>query len=352
LFWINPDIRIALNYFRTYNENKQGTLLQVMPRDSLHSISSVEMCAGAGGQALGLEMAGFEHEALVEWESPFCDTLRLNRPRWNVVNEDLNFFDGRPYEGVDLLAGGLPCPPFSIAGKQLGENDERDLFPAGLRLIDEIRPRAVMIENVKGLMGAQFSDYRAHILEKLKKLGYAADWKLLQASDFGVPQLRSRAILVGVKKNISEFFEWPDALKMPPPTVGETLYDLMGSRGWKGAKAWRKLANGIAPTVVGGSKKHGGPDLGPTRARRSWAELGVDGLGIANEAPDRDFAGMPKLTVRMVARIQGFPDEWEISGRKTNAYRQVGNAFPPPVAKAVAEKIMAALSSGRMAMVA
>lgn len=305
------------------------------------------MCAGAGGQALGLEMAGFDHEALVEWEAPFCETLRLNRPHWNVINGDLTDFDGRPYKGVELLAGGLPCPPFSIAGKQLGKDDERDLFPAGLRLIDEIRPRAVMIENVKGLMGASFEDYREYILKELKKLGYTAEWKLLHASNYGVPQLRPRAILVGVKKNISEFFEWPDALDIAPPTVGETLYDLMASRGWKGAKAWKKLANGIAPTVVGGSKKHGGPDLGPTRAKQAWAGLGVDGMGIANEAPEKDFIGMPKLTVKMVARIQGFPDEWEISGRKTNAYRQVGNAFPPPVAKAVAEKILAALNATR-----
>lgn len=324
-----------------------------MAKNSLtYSISSVEMCAGAGGQALGLEQAGFGHEALVEIEQPFCETLRLNCPGWNVFNSDLNEFDGRPYRGIELLAGGLPCPPFSIAGKQLGKNDERDLFPAGLRLVDEIRPRAVMIENVRGLMGGAFAEYRGYILNQLGKLGYKAEWKLLHAYDFGVPQLRPRAILVGVKKNISELFEWPEALGIEPPTVGETLYDLMASRGWKGAKAWKKLADGIAPTVVGGSKKHGGPDLGPTRAKRSWAELGVDGMGIANEAPEKFFTGMPKLTVRMVARIQGFPDEWEISGRKTNAYRQVGNAFPPPVAKAVAEKIVVALSARHTSRVA
>ena len=124
-----------------------------------------------------------------------------------------------------------------------------------------------------------------------------------------------------------------------PPTVGERLFDLMAARGWKGAKAWREKANDVAPTIVGGSHKHGGPDLGPTRARRAWAALGVDGLGIWDQPPERDFVGMPRLTVRMVARLQGFPDEWEFSGRKTSAYRQVGNAFPPPIAAAVAESI-------------
>ena len=119
----------------------------------------------------------------------------------------------------------------------------------------------------------------------------------------------------------------------------------MAANGWKGAAAWRERANEIAPTIVGGSKKHGGPDLGPTRAKRAWASLGVNGLTIANEAPPPGFFGDPNLTVRMVARLQGFPDDWQFSGKKTAAYRQVGNAFPPPVATAVAQKIVAALSA-------
>ncbi len=317
-----------------------------------HSISSVEMCAGAGGQALGLEMAGFDHEALVEYERPMCDTLSFNRPNWNVIHGDLSEFDGRKYKGIELLAGGLPCPPFSIAGKQLGPEDERDLFPTGLRLIDEIRPRAVMIENVKGLMSESFGEYREYILSNLNKMGYRAEWRLLNSSAYGVPQLRPRAILVGVKKNIAEFFEWPEPLKKSPPSVGEALYDLMAANGWKNARAWAKAADTIAPTVVGGSKKHGGPDLGPTRAKQAWAELGVDGMGIADEAPTKGFKGMPRLTVKMVARIQGFPDSWHITGKKTNAYRQVGNAFPPPVACAIAEKIAECLSATRTARIA
>ncbi len=132
----------------------------------------------------------------------------------------------------------------------------------------------------------------------------------------------------------------------PPPTVGQVLADLMGSGGWPGAPGWRARAQGIAPTIVGGSKKHGGPDLGPTRAREAWKILGVNGLGIADEPPGPGFpAGQPpKLTVRMVARLQGFPDSWEFSGRKTAAYRQVGNAFPPPVARALGQAIKDALT--------
>lgn len=307
-------------------------------------LTSVEMCAGAGGQALGLEQAGFGHDALVEIDPHCCATLRLNRPEWDVREGDLNEFSGKPYKGVDLLAGGLPCPPFSKAGKQLGADDERNLFPAALRLVDEIRPRAVMIENVRGFLDAVFDDYRAHLKKQLSKLGYEADWRLLNASDFGVPQLRPRVVIVALQKGLADSFDWPSVELHNPQTVGETLYDLMASRGWRGAAAWRERANDIAPTIVGGSKKHGGPDLGPTRAKRAWASLGVDGLGIADEPPGPDFVGMPKLTVPMVARLQGFPDDWKMAGRKTAAYRQVGNAFPPPVARAVATKLAEALT--------
>ena len=122
----------------------------------------------------------------------------------------------------------------------------------------------------------------------------------------------------------------------------------MAANGWPGTNAWAERANDIAPTIVGGSKKHGGPDLGPTRSKAAWAALGVDGMGLVDEAPTRDFVGMPRLTPRMTARIQGFPDDWQIYGRKTAAYRQIGNAFPPPVAAAVSAKIAIALTSQRM----
>ena len=312
-----------------------------------NTISSLELCAGGGGQALGLEQAGFDHIGLVEIEPNYCNTLNLNRPNWKVFTQDLHNFvehGAEAFKGVELLAGGLPCPPFSIAGKQLGHRDERNLFPVALDLVDIIRPRAVMIENVRGILGAVFEDYRQQLKTRFKKLGYHVDWQLLNASDFGVPQLRPRVVIIAIRRDISNHFNWPSGTGLTPPTVGESLYDLIKQHNWKGADAWKKCANEIAPTIVGGSLKHGGPDLGPTRARRAWATLGVDGLGIANEAPSRDFVGMPRLTVPMVARLQGFPDSWKFSGRKTVAYRQVGNAFPPPVAQAVAEQIHHCLS--------
>ena len=302
--------------------------------------TSVEICAGAGGQALGLEMAGFDHLALVEYEKDYCDCLKRNRPQWNVKCMDVRQFDGKPYCGqVDLLAGGVPCPPFSVAGKQLGADDERDLFPQMLRLVEEINPKVVMIENVRGFLGKQFDLYRGSIIARLNRLGYNVHLRLLNASDYGVPQLRPRAIIIGVRTDIYDMFTFPEPKPMLLKDVGNSLFDLMSANGWRGAELWKQKANKTAPTLVGGSKKHGGPDLGPTRARQAWAEMGIDGRGVADEAPSAGFEGMPRLTPRMMARLQGFPDDWEFGSRKTTACRMIGNAFPPPVAKEVGLRV-------------
>lgn len=307
-------------------------------------LTCVEICAGAGGQALGLAMAGFVHVALIEYEKEYCEILRQNRPEWNVICQDVCNFDGTEYAGVDLLAGGVPCPPFSIAGKQLGKDDERDLFPEAVRLVGEIKPRAVMLENVRGFLDPRFDEYRENLFLQLRNLGYVTHIKLLNASDYGVPQLRPRVVIIGIRKDQYGAFSYPEENKEKTVTVGEMIYDLMAVNGWHKAKEWAAAANKIAPTLVGGSKKHGGPDLGPTRARKAWAELGVDGKGIANEAPAKDFDGIPRLTSRMIARLQGFPDTWTFGSKKTNACRMIGNAFPPPVAKAVGEKIKECLN--------
>ena len=179
-------------------------------------LTSLELCAGGGGQALGLEQAGFDHQGLVEVDQNCCETLRFNRPHWQVFEQDLETFDGSSFRGIDLLAGGLPCPPFSRAGKQLGKADERNLFPAAIRLIDQIRPLAVMIENVRGLLDAIFEDYRNHVANQIAKLGYTSDWRLLNASDYGVPQLRPRVVFVAVRKKFAPNFEWPAPDKHRP----------------------------------------------------------------------------------------------------------------------------------------
>lgn len=311
----------------------------------------VEICAGAGGQALGLEKAGFEHELAIELDRNACDTLELNRPGWKVAWGDVanpETWNPNDYAGIDLLAGGVPCPPFSIAGKQLGASDERDLFAWAVETAVQIKPRALMLENVRGLSAPRFAAYRQRILDRLTEAGYVADWRLLQASDFGVPQLRPRFVLVALQREDAAYFHWPK----PSPTkktVGTVLKDLMGQEGWRHLDDWVKLANDIAPTLVGGSKKHGGADLGPTRAKRAWLNLGVSGMGIANEVPAKDsphpLDAPPKLTIPMVARLQGWKDgEWKFAGLKTATYRQIGNAFPPPVAQAIGTSIIAAFN--------
>ena len=307
--------------------------------------TALEVCAGGGGQALGLHQAGFEAAALVEIDSHACETLREHFPPERVFNVDLREFDAQPYKGVDLLAGGVPCPPFSIAGQQLGEDDERDLFPVALRLAEECDPKAIMLENVKGLASARFASYRQRIIDHLNDMGYIVFWRMIFAENFSVPQLRPRFVLVALKEEYASYFSFPVSDDLNKVFVGDVLYDLMASKGWEGADRWRQTALKIAPTLVGGSKKHGGADLGPSRARNKWLDLGVNGKGIANDVPsDEDPVDLfPKLTIRMVARLQGFPDEWNFKGGKTSQYRQIGNAFPPPVACALGNAIRSAL---------
>jgi DNA (cytosine-5)-methyltransferase 1 len=310
----------------------------------------VEICAGAGGQSLGLELAGFEHELCIELDANACATLRHNRPSWKVAQGDVasvDVWDPAAYAGIDLLAGGVPCPPFTVAGRQLGATDERDLFAWAIELCSIISPRALLLENVRGLSLPRFAAYRQHVLDRLAELGYATDWRLLHASDYGVPQLRPRFVLIAMRPDDLAHFTWPER-QGEPPTVGETLRDLMAANGWPGAATWAAKANDIAPTIVGGSKKHGGADLGPTRAKRAWRAMHVDALGVADQAPTaNDPATMfPKLTCEMVARLQGWDDgkyRWEFTGRKTSNYRQIGNAFPPPVAQAIGQQLRTAL---------
>nr|WP_242436848.1 DNA (cytosine-5-)-methyltransferase [Streptomyces sp. CB02488] len=391
-------------------------------------LTSIEICAGAGGQAIGLHEAGFKHLALVEidpyaaktlqeniknldawsWEREYCDVISGDVNEFRAIPESpdqeshvkkAQKYLGKPLSrrNLSLLAGGVPCPPFSHAGKQLGKDDERDLFPRILELADELRPEAVMIENVRGIKDVKFEEYRKYIEARLqggwakhpvtgieedfKGLGYeVCEWEVLEASDFGVPQLRPRAVLVAIRKDVlgDLKFVWPTATGSPTSVFRaleesmELRYDPYLKMGGDVARLARKCLDkwkteakkaenrkdfGVAPTLVGGSKKHGGADLGPSRAKAAWGLLGVSGVGVANshevgvrkESQGRDLfreAG-PMLTVEQAAIIQGFPDNWKFSGGKTAQYRQVGNAFPPPVAAAVGKAIADVLLAAR-----
>ncbi|MER6557709.1 DNA (cytosine-5-)-methyltransferase [Streptomyces sp. NPDC001027] len=379
-------------------------------------LTSIEICAGAGGQAVGLHNAGFDHLALVEWDQHAVSTLAANIGSWpgwtpqkakalkpmdvkDFLTSDAHKSLGLKDKTLDLFAGGVPCPPFSLAGKRLGADDERDLFPAALNIIEELTPKAIMIENVRGILEPPevFIEYRAKILDRLRRAGYTVPkidtslspaaqdlemrkvWRRLDAKDYGVPQLRPRAILVAIREDFTQRgneFCWPLGIKDDEATVAETLRKTMRERcrpywdtnqwgepakpgertgedvynDWfDAAQKSAAAGRGVAPTLVGGSRKHGGADLGPTRAKNAWAAMGVDAMGVANEPkkciPERDLfrENGPMLTVEQAAMIQGFPRNWRFQGKKTAQYRQVGNAFPPPVAEAVGRAIAAVL---------
>lgn len=310
----------------------------------------MEICAGAGGQALGLHEAGFSHRLAIELDANAAATLRTNTG-WRVAEGDVadpTLWNPVDFQGVDLLAGGVPCPPFSVAGKQLGSADERDLFAWAVEQVEVIKPRALLLENVRGLASSRFTAYRQHVLNRLATFGYVADWRLLHAADFGVAQLRPRFVLVAMKPEDAAYFQWPTPT-VERTTVGAALKELMAANGWPHANDWAAIADGIGPTLVGGSKRHGGADLGPTRAKQAWALLGVDAKGVADASPGPDAphpsVKLPRLTIEMVARLQGWREDhdWTFSGGKTSQYRQIGNAFPPPVAQALGEAIASAL---------
>jgi DNA (cytosine-5)-methyltransferase 1 len=317
-------------------------------------LTSLEICAGAGGQALGLEQAGFTPVSVVDNASNACATLRANRPNWRLVQTDLKDFVGSEHGAadVDLLSGGLPSTPYSVASRQRGTEDDRDLLRAAIFLAMDVQARAIMIENTPTLLTSpRFAEARRFVEDELRHLGYQMDWQILDAKDFGVPQSRRSSILIAMRPDSFRRFTWPGG-DTHGRTVGETLQDSMASRGWPAAPRWARTANRVAPTIVGGSLKHGGADLGPTRTKRQWLELGVDGCSLADIVPGPDFVfdpalgrhGCPKLTVSQVARLQGFPHDWMITGKKTAAYKQVAQSFPPPVAAAVGRQIAAALN--------
>ncbi|WP_339129552.1 DUF6339 family protein [Streptomyces sp. f51] len=313
--------------------------------------SSVEVCAGSGAQALGLERAGFDPVLLIDSKADACFTIDLNRPAWDVVCMDVTDFHPsmRPEaRGVDLVSGGLPRVKSSATAGRSEDGEERRVLKAVIGLIREIDPKAVLLENVPDLVeSADFAVDRSWIEAELGNAGYRWSWRVLNASDFGVPQNRSSGFLVALKAPYFSRFAWPERDAPPPPTVGQALGPSMSVDGWPGAERWIKGADRIAPALVGGSDRRGGADLGPTGSKKAWASLGVNGNSLGDAPPDPSFPadGQPRLTVDQAATIQAIPAEWRFFGGKTSRYRQVGHAMPPPLATAVGRAVATALRS-------
>ncbi|MFE9963775.1 DUF6339 family protein [Streptomyces sp. 900116325] len=318
--------------------------------------TAVDVCAGVGGQALGLEQAGFDVLAAVDIDADSCATLRHNRPGWHVVHDDIRRVDVERHpqlDSVDLLCCGLPRSPYTMAGRQQAMSDPRDALEAALEMTLVVRPRVLVLENIPTFQtDPRFEEPRVRIRRTAETLGYDMAWGSLQATDFEVPQNRLHGFVVAMAPEDMNRFSWPTPAGRPVPTLGGALQESMAARGWPQAAEWAARAGSPAPLIVGGATGRGGADLGPSRAKAQWARYGVYGGSIGDEVPGPDFRldldvepryGLPKITVEQVALLQGMPEGWAIQGKKTSAYRQVSQAVPPRLARELGQRIIAAL---------
>ncbi len=315
----------------------------------------VELFAGAGGLALGLENAGLEAVFLNDFDVDCTDTLKLNRPDWNVVLGDIKEID---FAGInaDVVSGGFPCQAFSHAGKKLGFEDTRGtLFYEFARAVKDIKPKLFLAENVAGLVNHDRGRTLAVILEVFRSLGYNVQYNVLDAVEYGVPQKRKRIIIIGTKNGID--FEYPigygklvtlkEALAHVPSSPGvkysakrKSVLDLVPPGG-----SWVNLPLDIQKDFLGKSFYSGGGKRGMAR-RISWDEpcLTLTTSPSQKQTERCHPAETRPFTVREYARIQTFPDDWKFSGSISSQYRQIGNAVPVRFAEAIGRQIVKALS--------
>ncbi|MEU9579686.1 DNA cytosine methyltransferase [Streptomyces chilikensis] len=324
----------------------------------MRRFTSVDVCSGAGGLALGLEQAGFDPVLALDHRKDPCATLRHNRPGWKVLEMDLEEFDPVDHQecyNVDLLSAGLPRVVSPATKKRTSSDDKAlALLRATASLAYGVDSKAIVIDNVPELISRDdYEPIRDFLRVELEHLGYRLYWFVLNAVEFGAPQDRPHGFVVALKEPYAHRFEQPKPTAKRHLTAGEALLDSMASRGWPDAEAWARGASRPAPTVVGGSEERGGADVGPTGTKKIWATMGINGNAFANEVPGRygvqesDESGhhLKKLTVDQMAVLQDFPKDWIITGKKTVRYRQIGHATPPRLGCAVGEAIARALSA-------
>ncbi|WP_182084414.1 DNA (cytosine-5-)-methyltransferase [Aureimonas sp. ME7] len=314
-----------------------------------HGLTAVEICAGGGGQAAGLSKAGFRHVALVERNPHACATLRAAFGPDHVVEADLVGYDPGDLGPVDLLAGGVPCQPYSQSGERKGADDDRDLFPEALRLVERLRPRAVMLENVMGVFEPDNDMHRFRILARLEELGYTAEWGKVDASHFGVAQKRRRAVLVAFKEpKAMARFSWPTPIfnhEVTPRTATDALLTQFTAAGWTPTEEFMVGMDRATPTITGGSDKKQGIDFGQRKSALVWGQMGFVQTRIGDDPPAADHEGPVEATNAMLARLQAFPVDWPWHGEKKDIFRQIANAFPAPVAMHLGCAIASALTS-------
>jgi DNA (cytosine-5)-methyltransferase 1 len=306
-------------------------------------LTSIELFCGAGGLALGMHNAGINSRLLVDFDKDSIKTLQSNRPKWDSLCASVLDIDLDEYENqIDIMAGGFPCQAFSFAGKSLGFADTRGtLFYEYARLIDQVKPRLVIGENVKGLLNHDEGRTLSVIVSELENLGYRVAYKLMRAQFLDVPQKRERLIIFGLRNDIESELYFPvekdytvtmrAALKGVPKSPGQTyteskrkIMDLIPEGGY-----WRDLPEDLQKEFMGGSYHLGGGKTGMAR-RLAWSEPSL--TLTCNPAQKQTERCHPKetrpLTVREYARIQTFPDDWEFSGSVSSQYKQIGNAVP------------------------
>jgi DNA (cytosine-5)-methyltransferase 1 len=322
--------------------------------------SVVELFAGAGGLALGLEQAGFETKALLEIDKWACKTLRKNRPHWNIIQDDITKISKegikkylKDNQEIDLLSGGYPCQSFSYAGNRLGIDDTRGtLFYDYALILDELKPKMFFAENVRGLVTHDKGKTFQTMIKVFEDVDYEVVYKVLNALDYGVAQKRQRVVIIGIRKDIKDKikdeFEFPkpykkqltlkDILKDVPPSACAT-YNKKKKEVLKYVSpggCWRDLPDEVAREYMKSTYFMGGGRTGIAR-RLSWEEPGLTVLCSPSQKqterchPDE----LRPFSVRENARIQSFPDDWEFCGSLSQQYKQIGNAVPVNLAKEV-----------------
>lgn len=326
----------------------------------MSKIKNIELFAGAGGLALGLEKAGIDGVEFVEFNHQACETLRTNRPKWNVVEGDVHEVDFKKYKGkVDLVSGGAPCQAFSYAGKKLGFGDTRGtLFAEFARCVEETQPKMFLFENVRGLLSHDHGRTFETILHVFEDLGYQVQYQVLNACYYGVGQKRERLIVIGVRNDLVDKvkFEYPeadekwttlaDALKDVPDSpyqaYSENKHKVMELVPPGGC--WVDLPDDVAREYMGKSYFSGGGRRGMAR-RIAWDEpcLTLTTSPSQKQTERCHPEETRPFTVREYARIQSFPDEWEFSGNIGDQYKQIGNAVPVELARRIGLQVVKAL---------
>lgn len=322
--------------------------------------TDIELFAGAGGLALGLEEAGLCGVEFVEFDHTACETLRKNRTNWNITEGDIHDVDFKPYYGkVDVVSGGPPCQAFSYAGKRLGFGDTRGtLFAEFARCVDEVRPKMCLFENVRGLLSHDHGRTFATIKHTFESLGYTLQYQILNACYYGVGQKRQRLIMTGIRNDLADklHFEYPkpdehmtvlkDVLKDVPDSPyqpyspsKQKVMELVPPGG-----CWVDLPSDVAKAYMGKSYYSGGGRRGMAR-RISWDEPCLTlTTSPSQKQTERCHPDETRpFTVREYARIQSFPDDWEFTGSVGDQYKQIGNAVPVELARRVGVQIVKAL---------